>query len=194
MPGISVTLSSAVCPEIREYERTSTAVANAYVQPLIDGYLARMADALQVEQFRGAIYLVTSGGGVTSIETARRFPVRLVESGPAGGAIFAAQIAARLGEKQGAVLRHGRHHGKNLPDREIPARDLARVRGRSRGALPERLRPAGAHPRDRDGRDRRRRRLDRACRCDEARHRRARERRRRSRDRPATAAAASVRP
>jgi N-methylhydantoinase A len=93
-----VTLSSAVCPEIREYERTSTAIANAYVQPLIDGYLARMAEALQVEQFRGAIYLVTSGGGVTSIETARRFPVRLVESGPAGGAIFAAQIAARLGE------------------------------------------------------------------------------------------------
>jgi N-methylhydantoinase A len=100
LPGVSVTLSSAVCPEIREYERTSTAVANAYVQPLIDGYLARMAEALQVEQFRGAIYLVTSGGGVTSIETARRFPVRLVESGPAGGAIFAAQIAARLGESK----------------------------------------------------------------------------------------------
>jgi N-methylhydantoinase A len=100
IPGIRVTLSSAVCPEIREYERTSTAVANAYVQPLIDGYLARMAEALLVEQFRGAIYLVTSGGGVTSLETARRFPVRLVESGPAGGAIFAAQIAARLGESK----------------------------------------------------------------------------------------------
>src|SRR3954468_1992956 len=100
MPELSITLSSAVCPEIREYERTSTAVANAYVQPLIDGYLARMADALQVEQFRGAIYLVTSGGGVTSIATARRFPVRLVESGPAGGAIFASQIAARLGENK----------------------------------------------------------------------------------------------
>ncbi len=100
MPDIWVTLSSAVCPEIREYERTSTAVANAYVQPLIDGYLARMAEGLRVEQFRGAIYLVTSGGGVTSIETARRFPVRLVESGPAGGAIFAAQIAARLGESR----------------------------------------------------------------------------------------------
>ena len=100
MPDVWVTLSSAVCPEIREYERTSTAVANAYVQPLIDSYLARMAEGLRVEQFRGAIYLVTSGGGVTSIETARRFPVRLVESGPAGGAIFAAQIAARLGESR----------------------------------------------------------------------------------------------
>ncbi|CCE12129.1 Hydantoin utilization protein A [Bradyrhizobium sp. STM 3843] len=100
MPGISVTLSSEVCPEIREYERTSTAVANAYVQPLMDSYLARMEEALRIEQFRGAIYLVTSGGGVTSIATARRFPVRLVESGPAGGAIFASQIAARIGERK----------------------------------------------------------------------------------------------
>jgi N-methylhydantoinase A len=100
MPSLSITLSSEVCPEIREYERTSTAVANAYVQPLIDGYLARMDEALRVEQFRGAIYLVTSGGGLTSIDTARRFPVRLVESGPAGGAIFAAQVAARADERQ----------------------------------------------------------------------------------------------
>jgi N-methylhydantoinase A len=100
MPNVWITLSSAVCPEIREYERTSTAVANAYVQPLIDGYLGRMAEALRAEKFRGAIYLVTSGGGVTSIETARHFPVRLIESGPAGGAIFAAQIAARLGENK----------------------------------------------------------------------------------------------
>jgi N-methylhydantoinase A len=71
MPELSITFSSEVCPEIREYERTSTAAANAYVQPLMDGYLARMGDALRVEQFRGAIYLVTSGGGLTSIETAR---------------------------------------------------------------------------------------------------------------------------
>jgi N-methylhydantoinase A len=100
LPDILMTLSCEVCPEVREYERTSTAVANAYVQPLMDGYLARMADALQREQFRGVIYLVTSSGGLTSIETARRFPVRLVESGPAGGAIFAAQIAAQLGEEK----------------------------------------------------------------------------------------------
>jgi N-methylhydantoinase A len=67
---------------------------------LIDGYLGRMAEALQAEQFRGSVYLVTSGGGVTSIDTARRFPVRLLESGPAGGAIFASQIAASLGESK----------------------------------------------------------------------------------------------
>jgi len=100
LPELSITLSSEVCPEIREYERTSTAVANAYVQPLIDGYLARMGEALRQEQFRGAIYLVTSGGGLTSIDIARRFPVRLVESGPAGGAIFAAQVATLGAEKK----------------------------------------------------------------------------------------------
>jgi N-methylhydantoinase A len=98
LPGLWVTLSSEVCPEVREYERTSTAVANAYVQPLMESYLARMQEALTAEKFNGTIYLVTSGGGLTAIETARRFPVRLVESGPAGGAIFAAQIAARAGE------------------------------------------------------------------------------------------------
>jgi len=98
LPGLWVTLSSEVCPEVREYERTSTAVANAYVQPLMESYLARMQEALAAEKFNGTIYLVTSGGGLTAIETARRFPVRLVESGPAGGAIFAAQVAARAGE------------------------------------------------------------------------------------------------
>jgi N-methylhydantoinase A len=100
MPELNITLSSEVCPEIREYERTSTAVANAYVRPLMDGYLARMEDALRVEQFRGAIYLVTSGGGLTSIETARRFPIRLVESSPAGGAIFATQVAGQTNNEK----------------------------------------------------------------------------------------------
>ena len=100
LPDMWITLSSEVCPEVREYERTSTAVANAYVQPLMESYLARMQAALAAEGFKGTIYLVTSGGGLTAIETARRFPVRLVESGPAGGAIFAAQMAARAGENR----------------------------------------------------------------------------------------------
>ncbi|MFO1159580.1 MAG: hydantoinase/oxoprolinase family protein [Reyranellaceae bacterium] len=98
LPDLRVTLSSEVCPEVREYERTSTAVANAYVQPMMDSYLARMQSALAAEKFAGTIYLVTSGGGLTAIDTARRYPVRLIESGPAGGAIFAVQIAARAGE------------------------------------------------------------------------------------------------
>ncbi|KAA2212108.1 hydantoinase/oxoprolinase family protein [Teichococcus oryzae] len=100
MPDLSITLASEVCPEVREYERTSTAVANAYVQPQMEGYLGRMAAALRGRQYRGATYLVTSGGGLTSLETAQKFPVRLVESGPAGGAIFAAQVALRAGEQK----------------------------------------------------------------------------------------------
>ncbi|MFV0298649.1 MAG: hydantoinase/oxoprolinase family protein [Hyphomicrobiaceae bacterium] len=100
IPGLYLSLSCQVCPEIREYERTSTTVANAYVQPLIDGYLARMQKRLAEMGFAGVLSLMTSGGGLTSVETARAFPVRLVESGPAGGALFAAQVAAQLGEKK----------------------------------------------------------------------------------------------
>src|SRR5262249_26057286 len=92
-PGLAITLSSEVCPEVREYERSSTAVANAYVQPLMAGYLGRLGEALAAEGFRCPVYLMTSGGGLTTLETARRFPIRLVESGPAGGAIFATFIA-----------------------------------------------------------------------------------------------------
>lgn len=100
LPQVSVTLSSEVCPEIKEYERTSTAAANAYVQPLIESYLGRMTDRLDGEAFKGALYLVTSSGGLTTAQTAARFPVRLVESGPAGGAIYASNIARLLGENK----------------------------------------------------------------------------------------------
>ncbi|MEO8142691.1 MAG: hydantoinase/oxoprolinase family protein [Betaproteobacteria bacterium] len=93
LPGVPVTLSSAVCPEIREYERFSTACANAYVQPLMEGYLDRLAAQLKRRGFGCPLYLMTSGGGLTTLETARRFPVRLVESGPAGGAILSARLA-----------------------------------------------------------------------------------------------------
>ncbi|HVP09475.1 MAG TPA: hydantoinase/oxoprolinase family protein [Burkholderiales bacterium] len=97
LPGVSITLSSAVCPEIREYERFSTACANAYVQPLMASYLERLAAELARRGLRCPLYLMTSGGGVTTLETARRFPVRLVESGPAGGAILSAGLARENG-------------------------------------------------------------------------------------------------
>ena len=100
LPGVVVTLSSEVCPEVREYERTSTAVANAYVQPLMAGYLTRLETTLRSLGMTAPIHLITSGGTLTSVETAIRFPIRLVESGPAGGAILAAGIAAERGEQQ----------------------------------------------------------------------------------------------
>jgi N-methylhydantoinase A len=93
LPGVPITLSSDVSPEMREYERFSTACANAYVQPLVGRYLADLEAMLRREGFVCPLFLMLSGGGLTSVETAIRFPVRLVESGPAGGAIFAAEIA-----------------------------------------------------------------------------------------------------
>jgi N-methylhydantoinase A len=96
-PDLAVTLSSDVCPEMREYERWSTACANAYVQPLMDRYLKRLEDALRLRGFRCPMFLMTSAGGLTTVDIARRFPIRLVESGPAGGAILATRIAAQCG-------------------------------------------------------------------------------------------------
>jgi len=96
-PGLYVSLSSEVVPEIREYARTNTTACNAYVQPVMDRYLRRMDDALRSGGFRGRFALMLSSGGVASPETARRFPVRLLESGPAGGALATAYLGARAG-------------------------------------------------------------------------------------------------
>ena len=96
-PHIAITLSSDVSPEMREYERFSTACANAYVQPLIGRYIANLETMLRREGFTCPLFLMSSGGGLTTPETAIGFPVRLVESGPAGGAIFAAEIARQCG-------------------------------------------------------------------------------------------------
>lgn len=98
LPYVSISLSSDVCPEIREYERQSTTSANAYVQPLIAGYLKNVQERLADAGFSCACLLMTSGGHQITIDTAIQFPVRLVESGPAGGAILAAHIAKALNE------------------------------------------------------------------------------------------------
>jgi len=100
MPEVPVTLSSDVSPEMREYERFSTACANAYLQPLMGSYVTRLERGLAQAAFRCPLLLMTSGGGITATGTAIRFPVRLVESGPAGGAIFAACIASQHGLEQ----------------------------------------------------------------------------------------------
>jgi N-methylhydantoinase A len=99
-PDVSISLSSEVCPEAREYERTSTAIANAYVQPLMAGYLQRLAAMLATRGYAAPIYMMTSGGSLASLDTAARFPIRLVESGPAGGAILASRIAAERDERR----------------------------------------------------------------------------------------------
>jgi N-methylhydantoinase A len=97
LPGIPITLASEVSPEMREWERFSTAAANAYVQPLIARYLRRLEKDLRKIGLTAPIFTMLSGGNLTTVETACRFPIRLVESGPAGGAIFSASVARQCG-------------------------------------------------------------------------------------------------
>jgi len=97
LPGVMVSLSSEVSPQMREYERFNTTIANAYIKPLMKSYLGRLKSRLASEGADCPVFLMHSGGGIMSLENAAEFPVRLVESGPAGGAIFAADIAARHG-------------------------------------------------------------------------------------------------
>ena len=97
LPGIPISLSSEVSPEIREYERFATTCANAYVRPLMGRYLTALSEELARRGFRCPLFLVTSGGDLTDLATAVAYPVRLVESGPAGGAVLAAKIAQGLG-------------------------------------------------------------------------------------------------
>ena len=96
-PGLTISLSSEISPEAREFERLCTTVANAYVQPLMASYLDDFERVFSAEGVRCPILMMTASGGMTTLETAARHPIRLVESGPAGGAILAARIAALTG-------------------------------------------------------------------------------------------------
>ncbi|ARM92120.1 hydantoinase A/oxoprolinase protein (plasmid) [Rhizobium sp. CIAT894] len=97
LPNMSVSISSEVSPQMREFERFNTVCANAYVKPAIKSYLDRFVVSLKEVGVGCPVFMIHSGGGIVSVESASEFPVRLVESGPAGGAIFAADIARRHG-------------------------------------------------------------------------------------------------
>ena len=96
-PDLPISLSSEVCPEIREFDRLCTTVVNAYIKPLMERYLSSLVRALSGDGFDCPLLVMTSGGGMTSVDTSVRFPVRLVESGPSGGALLARRIAQELG-------------------------------------------------------------------------------------------------
>ena len=100
IPNIMVSLSNEVSPQVREYERFSTTVANAYIKPLIEKYLLNFLTELEKKNINCPAFLMHSGGGIMSFQDAIKFPVRLVESGPAGGAMFAADLASRYGLKK----------------------------------------------------------------------------------------------
>ncbi len=97
VPGVSISISCEVSPQMREFERFNTVCANAFVKPLIASYLGRLVERLKSVGTDCPVFMIHSGGGLISIDSAIEFPVRLLESGPAGGAIYAADFAARHG-------------------------------------------------------------------------------------------------
>ncbi len=106
-PHLRISLSCEVAPEIREYERFATVCVNAYVQPVMAGYLERLEQAFAQMGVQAPLMMMLSNGGLCEVEVARRFPVRLLESGPAGGAILAAHVARSLGIERALLVDIG---------------------------------------------------------------------------------------
>lgn len=98
LPALSISLSSTVSPEIREYERTNTTVLNALLMPVVKGYLDRLARRMREQDLTARLLIVQSNGGVCSPDTAAREPVRLLLSGPSGGALGALTLSRTLDE------------------------------------------------------------------------------------------------
>src|SRR2546425_7385296 len=96
-PGMRISISSEVVPEIREFERTSTTITNVYVQDRVEKYLRELQARLGRIGFTGSLFMMISSGGIVTIDAAIRFPVRLLESGPAAGAIGAASHCSACG-------------------------------------------------------------------------------------------------
>ena len=119
-PALYVSGSADVVPNMREYERWTTATANAYTQPMFDRYLGRLADGLAARGFSGSLLVMTSSGGVVGPDAARRYPVRVLQSGPAAGVLMTAHHGRTLGARdlisfdmggttaKGALVREGR--------------------------------------------------------------------------------------
>jgi N-methylhydantoinase A len=162
LPDLWITLSSDVCPEIREYERISTTCANAYVQPVMAGYLNRLETRLHAMGIVCPAFLMTSGGALCTLAMGAAEPVRLVESGPAGGAILARTVAESCGTERALSFDMGGTTAKIcfIDDYE-PEISRSFEFGRMYRFM-KGQRTADSHTGDRNGRDRRRRRFHRA--------------------------------
>jgi N-methylhydantoinase A len=96
-PDIAISLSSEVSPVYREYERSNTTALNAYVMPAVSAYIRRLEQGLKRNDFKGRLLVMQSNGGVATPEVVERFPIRVIESGPAAGVLTAARHAASAG-------------------------------------------------------------------------------------------------
>lgn len=99
LPGVAVSLSSEVSPEIGEFHRMSTTAANAYVLPVVDSYLSRLQDGLRAADIQAPLHVMLSTGGLATADTGRKFPVRMLESGPAAGVLSAGFFGSREGTR-----------------------------------------------------------------------------------------------
>ena len=138
-PGLAVSCSHEVAPEIREYERTSTTVINAYLQPIVERYLVRLATRLTDMGVAGTLHLMLSSGLLTTVQQAQRFPTRLIESGPAGGVMLARTYSTMTGYPNLIAFDMGGttakasliHHGEVEVAREF---EVARLHRFKRGS------------------------------------------------------------
>ena len=138
-PNVSISLSSEVAPEIREYERLATTCANGFVQPLMDRYIGRLLRELDELGFAGTLRLMQSDGGLCAPDVARTFPIRLLESGPAGGALATVLFAREAGLPDAIAFDMGGTTAKsclieNGRAAVVPMMEAARVRRFRRGS------------------------------------------------------------
>ena len=121
-------------PEIKEYERTSTTVINAYVMPIVATYLRALRKGLDAAGIPARLLLMQSNGGLTTDAAAAERPMHIIESGPAGGVVGAQALARAKASRQDHHLRHGRHDRQGLDGRGRRGRARARIRGRRRAS------------------------------------------------------------
>lgn len=138
-PGLYRSVSVDVAPVVREYERTSTTVANAFVGPMVSEYLGRLEDALGSIDLRAPVHVMISDGGASSIERARKLPISLVESGPAAGVVATAELGKRLSAPKLLSFDMGGTTAKvGFVDSGVPARantlEVARLERLKRGS------------------------------------------------------------
>ena len=117
LPGLFLALSSDVLPEIREYERTSTTVINAYLGPVVQSYLDSLLGQLEDDGVSAPVRIMQSSGGVMSLARAAERPVHIIESGPAAGVVAAAQVATRMGLDNVITFDMGGNERKSIIDR-----------------------------------------------------------------------------
>ena len=116
-------------PIYREYERASTTTLNAYLMPVVGAYIRRVQQGLSARKFKRKLFIMQSNGGVATPDIVERFPIRIIESGPAAGVITAVRYAGGRRHRQHPLVRHGRHDGQAVPDRGRPPVADRPVRG-----------------------------------------------------------------